>query len=59
MKYRLTAQNDTGASVTYTGNTMKQCIEKFDAEYARKGFKIEIIDNLNGGTLRIVKRGYR
>lgn len=59
MMYRLIARGEQGGMVCFVANTMSECIDKFDAQYERSGFKISIVDNLNGGTLRIVKRTFR
>jgi hypothetical protein len=39
-KYRLTAQNEQGARTERFGNTIKECLDLFDSEYTRSGFKI-------------------
>lgn len=56
--YNLTATNDSGASVYYSGNTIKEVIKKFDADYHRKGWAIEVTDN-TGEVVKTVKKTCR
>lgn len=56
-KYVLSATNKQGASVSFSGETKKEVLEKFDAEYERKGFTILIFDYL--GNEDIVKLTHR
>ena len=40
--YRLIAMNKQDSSVTFKGDSIEEVLRKFDAEYTRSGFKIEI-----------------
>ena len=40
--YRLVAMNKQEASVSFYGNSIAEVLRKFDSEYTRSGFKIEI-----------------
>ena len=42
-EYRLMAVNIQGAGVTYYDSTINGVLNKFDSDYSRKGWKIEII----------------
>jgi hypothetical protein len=55
--YILIAQNKSGASVTFTADTIKNVINQFDSDYSRKGFKIWIQDDC-GNTIKKVKSTY-
>lgn len=56
--YRLTAYNESGASVKFRGKSERDCINKFDAEYERAGFKI-LVGRTDGDTFRLVKKTFR
>jgi hypothetical protein len=55
---KLSAMNSQGATVYFKGKTQKECLEKFDREYRRKGFQIHI-ENDDGIIVRIVKDTFR
>lgn len=57
MRYALYASNTSGAVVCFYGHTIKSCINQFDNDYCRKGFKIEIRDNT--GSIKIIKKTYK
>lgn len=59
MNYTLTATNSQGASTNTYGDTIKECLIKFDNDYERKGFAIQIFDNLAGQIVRTVKKTTR
>lgn len=59
MNYELIAQSESGASTTNMGNSLANVLAKFDLIYARKGWKIKIIDLTNGVTKKIIKSTYR
>ena len=40
--YKLEAMNESGATVSYYGNTIKSVINQFDNDYRRAGFSISI-----------------
>lgn len=40
--YRLVAMNKQEAIVSFYANSIAEVLRKFDAEYTRSGFKIEI-----------------
>lgn len=56
--YRLTAYNESGASVTFCGKSARDCINKFDAGYTRSGFKI-LVGRTDSDTFRLVKKTFR
>lgn len=58
MRYVLTACNKSGASVTFSGKTLKKVIAEYDYIYSRKGFKIEIRDYKLHRTITL-KKTYR
>ena len=58
-KYRLTAQNEQGASTERFGNTIKECLELFDSEYTRSGFKIWVTYLHTKTVVRHVKTTFR
>jgi hypothetical protein len=43
-KVTLIARNNQGASVEYTGSSKTETLRKFRAEYDRKGWEIEYVD---------------
>ena len=53
--YTLIAKNETGAGVDYSASTIKGVLNKFDSDYNRKGWAIEIRDN-TGEIVKIVKK---
>ena len=58
-KYQLTAQNEQGASTETFGNTIKECLELFDSEYTRSGFKICVTNLHKGIVTRHVKTTFK
>ena len=58
-KYRLTAQNEQGASTETFGNTIKECLELFDREYTRSGFKIWVTHLYKVIVVRHVKTTFK
>lgn len=59
MKYRLIAGNDQGAQVKFYSKTIKGCINAFDNEYHRTGFRIILCSNDTGKILKVLKSTYR
>ena len=56
--YMLIAYNESGASVRFYGKSARDCINKFDAEHTRAGFKI-LVGRTDGDTFRLVKKTFR
>lgn len=56
-EYELIAQTENGASVNYHADTMQKVINKFDADYNRKGFKITIC--ISGDLVKVIKKTYK
>jgi len=54
---KLIAHNKQGASITFTGKTIKEVLAAFDNAYVRNGFKIRIEEE--GIVKRIVKKTIR
>lgn len=60
--YKLTAKNESGASVEFKGETKKSVLNQFDNDYSRKGFMIfveKFDDNGHIDTKSIIKSTYR
>lgn len=51
----LTAVNRQGSIIKIYGESQKECLEKFDAQYSRKGWIINIFDALNESCSTIKK----
>ena len=51
----LTAHNKQGTVIKFYGITQQECLEKFDAQYSRKGWIINIFDALNESCSTIKK----
>lgn len=58
MRYALIAYNKSGASIAFSGNTLKGVIAEYDYIYSRKGFRIEIRDYKLHRTITL-KKTYR
>jgi hypothetical protein len=58
-KYQLTAQNEQGASTEAFGNTIKECLELFDSEYTRGGFKMWVTNLHKEIVVRHVKTTFK
>jgi len=57
-RYTLIAINESGASVEFKGATKMWVKCQFDAEYERDGFKIRILDSVDGAET-ILKSTFR
>jgi len=44
-KYKMIAENRAGSIVQTYGDTVKECVDKFDREYCRSGWKINVYGN--------------
>ncbi len=48
MNYLLIATNSQGATIRFTGDTLKSVRNQFLSEYEKKGWEIQIFDNITG-----------
>jgi hypothetical protein len=58
-KYELRAENEQGAKAYLYGNKMRELIKRFDSEFCRDGFKINIYYNNYDLLAKEVKTTFR
>jgi hypothetical protein len=56
--YVLIASNEENSVINFVGFSIKEAIEKFDSQYYRSGWKIQIVNDL-GNVIKTVKKTYK
>ena len=51
--YKLIANNEQGASVEFTGNSMANVKNQFNSAYEQKDFIARLYDNCNGALVQL------